>query len=73
MSARKKEAKAQNTPVSFAGVNTGSGFISLYEPTFSEAALAGLYIIKGGSGTGKSSYMRKLVSAAASLGYAVEH
>ena len=58
---------------SFAGANTGDGFISFYDGIFCEEKLAGLYIIKGGPGTGKSTFMRKLGNAALDRGYSCEH
>jgi len=42
----------------FAGANTADGFISAYPQFIREKELDRLYIIKGGSGTGKSSLMK---------------
>jgi len=42
----------------FAGANTGMGFRSFYSDIFPERELSGLYIIKGGPGTGKSTFLR---------------
>lgn len=53
----------------FAGTNTGSGFVSFYDRIFPEGELSALYIIKGGSGTGKSTFMRRVLAAAADEGY----
>lgn len=58
---------------SFAGVNTGKGFVSLYDSVFSEEKLEGLYIIKGGPGTGKSTFMKRLGDRAVRRGFTVEH
>lgn len=56
---------------SFLGANTSVGFYSLFEEF---AAKAGrVYIVKGGPGTGKSSFIRKIGDAAAAGGYDVEH
>ena len=49
---------------SFSGSNTGSGFVSFYDGIFSEESLDGLYIIKGGPGTGKSTFMKTLADRA---------
>ena len=75
MPASKKSSKKSylaSAPTAFAGANTGSGFISFYDSIFSEEKLAGLYIIKGGSGTGKSTFMKKLGEVAAKSGCACE-
>ncbi len=58
---------------SFAGANTGKGFISFYDTIFPEEKLDGLYIIKGGSGTGKSTFMRNLGEKAVRRGRTIEH
>ena len=56
---------------SFAGANTGRGFVSFYDTIFPEDELDGLYIIKGGAGTGKSTFMKKLGTLALKNGYKV--
>lgn len=61
----------KNTPKYFAGANTGNGFVSFYDSVFCESDLAGLYIIKGGPGTGKSTFMKRLGNIAATAGYNV--
>ncbi len=43
----------------FAGANTPLGFIADYGKLFSEDTFEKIYIIKGGSGTGKSTLIRK--------------
>lgn len=58
---------------SFAGANTGKGFVSFYDAIFPEEKLEGLYIIKGGSGTGKSTFMKNLSNAAIKKGHKTEH
>lgn len=63
----------ENVPTFFSGANTGAGFVSFYDSLFPEDRLNGLYIIKGGSGTGKSTFMRRLGSAARDKGYCIEH
>lgn len=64
---------SHNIPKFFAGVNTGNGFVSYYDTVFCEDDLTGLYIIKGGPGTGKSTFMKKLGNVAAVAGYSVIH
>ncbi len=53
----------------FVAANTGNGFVSFFDGIF--ASLTHLYIIKGGSGTGKSRMMKDIADHAESLGYAV--
>ena len=48
----------------FVGMNSSSGFVGLYENIASENLLKRLYIIKGSSGCGKSTFMRRLAAAA---------
>ena len=57
----------------FIGENTGEGFVSHVGDFFSEDELSGLYIIKGGPGTGKSTLMKKAASAAAARGFDVTY
>ncbi len=66
-------SKYTNIQTAFAGANTGKGFVSFYERSFAENRLCGLYIIKGGAGTGKSTFMRRLGKKAVSKGFTVEH
>lgn len=56
----------------FLGANTKDGFYSLYSG-FPSRKGDFLHIIKGGPGTGKSSFMRALGKAAEKQGYAVEY
>lgn len=56
----------------FLGANSGSGFYSLYND-FSSSDNDFLYLIKGGPGCGKSSFMRKIGSRAEALSYDVEY
>ncbi len=48
----------------FAAVNSGCGFVSYYKEVFGSPNIKKRYIIKGGPGTGKSSLMRQVASAA---------
>ncbi len=54
----------------FAALNTANGFCSYFREIFDKVET--VYIIKGGSGTGKSRFMREVVAAANAKGYAVE-
>ena len=56
----------------FAGANSGGGFQSFYETILSDSEIKRIYILKGGPGTGKSSFMRDAASLAASRGLSVE-
>lgn len=56
----------------FAGGNTGVGFYSFYEQVVGTAANH-LYILKGGPGTGKSTFMRKIGEELSALGYNLEY
>ena len=52
----------------FAGANTPHGFESSYDTIADEGRLERVYIIKGGSGTGKNTLMRTIASAAEKRG-----
>ncbi len=54
----------------YAGGNTWKGFYSLYENLLQ--GLERLYIIKGGPGTGKSSFIRKIGNFMADSGYNID-
>ena len=54
----------------FAASNSAQGFCSYYKDCFS--SLDKLYIIKGGPGTGKSGFMRRILESALERGYSVE-
>ncbi len=55
----------------FASANSGKGFINYFGDIFK--GLEHHYIIKGGSGTGKSSLMKHIAKTAASRGMSVEY
>ncbi|MBR7161459.1 MAG: hypothetical protein IKD07_03500 [Clostridia bacterium] len=57
----------------FAAANTEAGFFSLFDEVFSPERLRHIYILKGGPGTGKSTLMKKIGSAAEERGYDVEY
>ncbi len=52
----------------FAAANTSGGFVCWYDDIFNPKQLDYVYIIKGGSGTGKSTLMKKLAAKAEKLG-----
>ena len=56
----------------FAASNSARGFKSYYDDVFRREELERLYIIKGGPGTGKSSFMKRVAEYASSRGYYVE-
>lgn len=55
----------------FAGANTASGFVGDYGSIADEAKLERVYVIKGGSGTGKSTLMRRCAEEAEKSGVSV--
>ena len=55
----------------FLGANSRAGFVSLYRP-FCAAPGDFLHVVKGGPGTGKSSFMRRIAAAARERGLDVE-
>ena len=56
----------------FPGGNTPEGFFSYYQYIIPATARR-IFLIKGGPGTGKSSFMKKISAEMMSLGYALEH
>ncbi|MEG1633801.1 MAG: hypothetical protein RR314_07080 [Oscillospiraceae bacterium] len=56
----------------FLGANSGAGFYSLYDD-FAAGENDFLHVLKGGPGTGKSAFMRRIGAAAESAGLAVEY
>lgn len=57
----------------FAAANTENGFVSLFDKIFSPKSLSHLYIIKGGPGTGKSTFMYGIAAAAEERGLETEY
>lgn len=57
----------------FAAANSGEGFYSFYSPVFERDGVERRYLIKGGPGTGKSSFLREVARQAESRGVAVEY
>ncbi len=58
--------EAKNTY--FAGANTPDGFTGDYKHLFSEDGFEKVYIVKGGSGTGKSTLIRRCMDEGEALG-----
>ena len=56
----------------FAAANSGRGFVSFYDKIFGRDEIERRYLIKGGPGTGKSTFMRRVADKAQSLGMNVE-
>lgn len=56
----------------FASMNTSEGFCSYFEEIFNSAQLDAVYIIKGGSGTGKSTTMKRIGEYFEKKGFPVE-
>lgn len=56
----------------FLGANTPNGFVSLFDELYNPYEKHRAYIIKGGPGTGKSSFMKKAAAAAQEKGYECE-
>lgn len=57
----------------FVASNSADGFRSYYAGAFDHARLSRIYVIKGGSGTGKSYFMRQVAERAESLGMSVRY
>ena len=57
----------------FAAANSGTGFFSLFGEVFDPEKYDRIYIIKGGSGTGKSTMMKLIGEEAEKRGYGVEY
>ena len=57
----------------FAAINSGKGFVSKFEELFFAENIRHRYIIKGGPGTGKSSFIRRVGESAARRGLPVEY
>ena len=57
----------------FAAVNSGNGFLSYFPQVFGNDKIRKRYVIKGGPGTGKSSFMRRVAEYAEARGRGVEY
>lgn len=67
-----KESIGAKHPL-FAAANSGRGFVSFYDAVFDRKEILRRYIVKGGPGTGKSSFMRELAAYAEEQGMSVEY
>ena len=56
----------------FPGGNTSKGFFSFYDYIICQEDAARIFIIKGGPGVGKSTFMKKTALEMANMGYDVE-
>ena len=57
----------------FAAANSGRGFANFYKQVFWGTSIEHRYLIKGGPGTGKSTFMRKIAQKATDKGLEVEY
>lgn len=57
----------------FAASNSAEGFCSYYNSAFNSEKLSRIYIIKGGSGTGKAFFMKQIASEAEKRGMSVRY
>ena len=57
----------------FAAANSGEGFKSFYDGIFDTSEIERRYLIKGGPGTGKSTFMRTVAKEAEERGLSVEY
>ncbi len=74
MQNKKSEKRtAHNKSTHFAAANSGKGFISYYGEIFGNEKIERRYIIKGGPGTGKSSFMRSVADRAELLSLEVKY
>ncbi len=57
----------------FAASNSSEGFCSYYDDVFNTQKLYKIYVIKGGSGTGKAFFMKEIAQAAELNGFSVRY
>ena len=57
----------------FLGANTGGGFVSVYDEFCPPESETFLWVLKGGPGCGKSSFMKAIGRAAEDAGLDVEY
>ncbi|MEZ0537244.1 ATPase [Caldicellulosiruptoraceae bacterium PP1] len=62
-----------NSAYFFPGANSYKGFFSYFDNIISPKAAKKIYVIKGGPGTGKSTFMRKIGNYLNEKGYFVEY
>ena len=66
-------AKTQAEREFCAAANSQNGFVSFYSEIFYRQGIRRRYLIKGGPGTGKSTFMKKIAKDASEQGYSVEY
>lgn len=57
----------------FLGANTPKGFVSFFDELYNPYQPCNAYILKGGPGTGKSTFMKKAAKEAEKRGYSVQY
>ena len=57
----------------FAASNSSEGFCSYYDEVFNPEKLYKIYVIKGGSGTGKAFFMKEIAKTAELYGFSVKY
>lgn len=57
----------------FLGANSPHGFYSLYDELIDPETAEAVYILKGGAGCGKSTFLHRIASAAEAAGHPVEY
>ena len=67
------ERNRDNATVLFAAANSGRGFASFYDDIFGHREIERRYLIKGGPGTGKSTFMKRVAEQARAEGFSVEY
>ncbi len=65
--------KIEGKSKSFAAANTSEGFKSCFEEIFFSPNISKRYILKGGPGTGKSSFLSRVALAAEKKGHEIEY
>ena len=68
----KSETVKRNVRELFAAANSGKGFVSFYDEIFGGENIRRRYLIKGGPGTGKSTFMKRVAEAAENADLKVE-
>lgn len=65
--------EGSNEKAYFAAVNSGEGFVGFFDEIFYAPEITRRYVIKGGPGTGKSSFMRRVAMHAQMKGREVRY
>ena len=68
-----EEFKSENKLDFFAAANTYNGFVSYFDKVFPSEEFDRIYVLKGGPGTGKSSFMKKVSATFKKSTYRVEN